>query len=198
MANPRQDKKPTRGVKDEAKRSVERATEQTKRIGETTVKTGEEMARASADLLQQNAEMFQKSWGFGANMATDIISRSSEQLGRTLGLSGDEAHKATDRSARNVESILYSATAVAKSLNGVSQEYFEFMQRQFAKNMERMNELWRCRTPQDVAAVQSDLMRETVSDLFERNRRIADMSLRLADDAGSHIAQNMEAARRSA
>lgn len=198
MANPRQDNRPTQGVEDEAKRTVERTTEQTKRIGEATVKAGEEMARTSANLLQQNAEMLQKSWSFGADMATGIISRSSEQCGRTLGLSGDEAQKATDRSARNVETILYSASAIAKGVNGASQEYFDFVRNQFAKNMDRMNELWRCRTPQDVAAVQTDLVRETVSDLLEHNRRIADMSLRLADDAGSHITQSMEAMRRAA
>jgi hypothetical protein len=198
MANPRQDNKPTHDVEDGAKRTLERSTEQTKRIGEATVKAGEEMARAGANFLQQNAEMFQKSLSFGADMTTGIISRSSEQFGRTLGLSGDDAQKATDRSARNVETILYSATAVAKGLNGASQEYFDFVRHQFAKNMDRMNELWRCRTPQDVVAVQSDLVRETVSDLFERNRRIADMSLRLADDAGSHIAQSLEAVRRAA
>ena len=198
MANPRQDNKLTHDVEDGAKRTLERSTEQTKRIEEATVKAGEEMARAGANFLQQNAEMFQKSLSFGADMATGIIGRSSEQFGRTLGLSGDDAQMATDRSARNVETILYSATAVAKGVNGASQEYFDFVRHQFAKNMDRMSELWRCRTPQDVVAVQSDLVRETVSDLFERNRRIADMSLRLADDAGRHIAQSLEAVRKAA
>jgi hypothetical protein len=46
-----------------------------------------------------------------------------------------------------------------------------------------MNELWRCRTAQDVAAVQSDLVRETMGSVLETCRRVADMSLKLADDA---------------
>jgi hypothetical protein len=198
MANPRQDNRPAHSIEDEAKRTVERTSEQTKRIGEASVKASEEVARASANLLQQNAEIFQRSWRFSADMATGLIGRSSEQLGRTLGLSGEEAQEATQRSARNLESVLYSASALAKGLNGASQEYLDFMRGQFAKSMDRMNELWRCRTPQDVAAIQSDFVREAVSDLFERNRRIADLSLRLADDAGSHIAQSMETARRAA
>ena len=150
------------------------------------------MTRVSADLLKQNAELLQKSWSFGAEMATGVMNRSSEQLGRTLGLSGDDTQQATHRSTRNVEAILHSATAVAKGLNGASQEYFDFARNQLAKNMDRINELWRCRTPHDVAAVQSDLVRETVKELFERNRRIADMSVRLAEDAGNQIAKSME------
>jgi hypothetical protein len=198
MANPRQDNKPTQSVQDEARHTVDRTAEEMKRIEETIVKTGEEMARTGAELLRQNSDMVQKSWSFGSELAASIMNSSSEQLGRTLGVSGDEAQKATDRSARNAETLLYSVTAFARGLNGASQEYLDFLQRQFARNMDRINELWRCRSPQDVAAVQTDLVRETVSDLFERNRRIADMSLRLADDAGSHFAQSMEAMRRAA
>jgi hypothetical protein len=162
------------------------------------MKASKEMARAGSTLLRQNAELVQKSWSFGADMAAGMMTRSTEYLGRSLGVSGDEAQKATDRSAQNAETLLYSATTVAKGINGASQEYFDFVRHLFERNMERMNELWRCRSPQDVAAVHTDLVRETVSDLLERNRRIADMSLRLADDAGSHIAESMEAMRRAA
>jgi hypothetical protein len=198
MANPRQDNKPAQNIEDQGRRTAERATEQTKRIGDTAVKASEEMARAGANLIRQNAELFQKSWSFGADMAAGMMNRATDYLGRSLGVSGDEAQKATDRSAHNAETLLYSATMVAKGVNGASQEYFDFVRHQLEKNMKGMNELWRCRSPQDVAAVHTDLVRETVSDLFERNRRIADMSLRLADDAGSHIADSVEAMRRAA
>src|SRR5436190_10477280 len=35
---------------------------------------------------------------------------------------------------------------------------------QVEKSMDHMNELWSCRTPQDFAAVQSDMVRETTID----------------------------------
>ncbi|HKH02745.1 MAG TPA: phasin family protein, partial [Bradyrhizobium sp.] len=111
-------------------------------------------------------------------------------LGRTLGFSGNEAQQAqqaTERSARNTETILYTSTAATRLMSGMSQEYFEFVRHQLEKSMERMNELWRCRTPQDIAAVQSDLMRETVGSVLESSRRVADMSLKVADDATKHM-----------
>jgi phasin family protein len=66
-------------------------------------------------------------------------------------------------------------------------EYFQFVRHQLEKNMERMNELWRCRTPQDLAAVQTDFVRETMESALETGRRMADMSLRLAEDAANQM-----------
>jgi len=62
------------------------------------------------------------------------------------------------------------------------------------KTIDRMNNLWRCRTPQEFAAVQSDLIRETMTDVLESGRRMADMSLKIADDAGKRIAGNLQRA----
>jgi phasin family protein len=80
----------------------------------------------------------------------------------------------------------------------MSQEYFQMSRHQVEKNMDHMNELWSCRTPQDFAAVQSDMVRETVETALESSRRIADMSLKMADDAGKQMKQSMEEIRRTA
>jgi hypothetical protein len=209
MANPRQEDKSTQNIEDTARRASERtaeqtsrigqaAAEQTTRIGQAATEAGEEVARAGAHLLQQNAETLQNAWRFGLDTATAVMGRSTDQLGRTLGLSGNEAQQATERSARNTETILYTGTAATKLMGGMSREYFEFVRHQVENSMDRMNELWRCRTPQDVAAVQSDLVRETVGSVLESSRRMADMSLKLADDAAKHMTQNMERIRRAA
>jgi phasin family protein len=126
------------------------------------------------------------------------MGRSTDQLGRTLGLSGSEAQQATERSARNAETILYSTTAVIKGMSGMSREYFEFVRHQIENSIDRTNEVWRCRTPQDVAAVQSDLVRDTVESVLESSRRMADMSLKLAEEAAKHMTQRMERLRRVA
>ena len=189
MANPRDDKS-TQNIEDAARHASESATEQTARMGQVAAKAGDEVARAGAQLLQQNAETVQNAWRLGLDMATKVMGRSTEELGRTLGFSGNEAQQAqqaTERSARNTETILYTSTAATRLMSGMSQEYFEFVRHQIEKNMDRMNEMWRCRTPQDVAAVQSDLVRETVGSVLESSRRVADMSLKVADDATKHM-----------
>jgi hypothetical protein len=71
---------------------------------------------------------------------------------------------------------------------------FQFARRQMEKNVEHINELWRCRTPHELAAVQSDLIRDTMTEVLESGRRVEDMSLKVADDAGKRIASNLQRA----
>lgn len=198
MANPRPEEKSAQNPEDTIRRAGERSSEQTRRIGLAAAQAGEEVAQASSHLLQQNAEMLQNTWRHGVDMATAMMGHSTDQLGRTFGLTDDEAQRATERSARNAEAIMYSATAVAKGMNGVSREYFDFVRQQIESSMDRMNELWRCRTPLDLAAVHSDLVRDTISSALDTSRRMADMSLKVADDAGNHIAQSIERMKRAA
>ncbi|WFU18727.1 phasin family protein [Bradyrhizobium sp. CB3481] len=212
MANPRQEDKFTQGNEEAARRAGERAAEQTTRIGQAAAEqtsrvgqaaaeTGEQVARAGADLFKQNVETLQDAWRLGLETATSAMGRSAEQLGRTLGVSEDavqQATEATQRSARNAQTVLYTGTAAARVMSGMSREYFQMVRHQLEKNMERMNELWTCRTPQDFAAVQSDMVRETIETALESSRRVADMSLKMAEDTGKQMKQSMEEFRRSA
>lgn len=209
MANARQEDKSTQAMEDAARHAGERAAEQTSRLGQTAAEqtarvgqvaaeAGTEVARASASLLKQNAETLQNAWRFGLEMVTSVMGRSTEQFGRTLGLSGDGVQQATERSTRNTQTVLYTGTAAAKVMGGISQEYFHMVRHQVEKNMDHMNELWACRTPQDFAAIQSDMVRETMETVLEGSRRIADMSIKMADDAGKQINQSMEEIRRVA
>ena len=206
MANPRPEDKSTQGMEDAARRAGERAAEQTTRIGQAAAdqtarvgqaaaEAGEEVARAGADMLKQNIETVQNAWRSGLEAATSVMGRSSEQFGRTLGLSGEgaqQATEATERSARNAQTLLYSGTAAARAMGGMSQEYFQMVRHQVEKNLDHMNKLLNCRTPQDFAAAQSDMVRETVETALESSRRIADMSLKMADETGKQIKQTME------
>jgi hypothetical protein len=209
MANPRQEEKSTQGIEDAARRAADRTAEQTSRIGQAAAEqtarvaqaaaeTGGEVARAGVTLMRQNAETFQNAWRFGLDMATTIMGRSTDQYSRALGLSGDGVQQATERSARNAQAIFYTSTAAANVMGGMSQEYFQLVRHQVEQNIDRMNELWACRTPQDLAAVQSDMLRETVGSVLESSHRIADISLKLADDAGKQINQKLEEIRRAA
>jgi hypothetical protein len=141
MANPQQDEKSKQGVEDAARRAGEKTAEQTSRIGQAAAdqtaragqaaaEAGKEVARASANLLKQNVETLQNAWRFGLEAATSAVGRSTEQFGRTLGVSGEgvqQATEATERSARNAQTLLYTGTAAAKVMSGMSQEYFQMV-----------------------------------------------------------------------
>ena len=192
MANSRQEDKTNQAAPDAIRQMSEKTADQTRRMGETAVEAGQEVARAGANLLQQNAETLQSTLRFGLDMATAVMGRSTDHVSRAFGLSGDEVQQSTERAARNAATILHSSTALAKGMKGMSQEYFAFLRHQIENSMERMNELWRCRTPQDVAAVQSDFMRESVESAMESSQRIADMSLKVTNDTTRSMAHNLD------
>jgi phasin family protein len=201
MANPRPEDRSTQNVdrstqsiEEAVRRSTEMTAEQTRRMGQTAAEAGEEVARAGANLAQQNAEALQNTMRFGLEMARAVMGRSTDQVSRTFGLSGNETQQAAERAVRNAETILQSTAAVGKGMSGISREYFEFVRYQMENSIDRMNELWRCRTPQDVAAVQSDIMRDTVERFLESSRRMADISVKLTEDAAKHTKRMQSAA----
>jgi len=61
-------------------------------------------------------------------------------------------------------------------MSGISQGYFAFVRHQIENGMNRMNELWHCRTPQNVAAVQVSAGQHGES--LQSGRRMADISLK--------------------
>jgi hypothetical protein len=196
MANP-QDKSNQR-----VEETVRQTAEQANRAGQAAADAGGKMAQAGADvsqkvaqagvnLFQQNAETMQNAWRIGLDMANAMMGRSTDQLDRTLGLSGKEAEEANERASRNAEVILYSTTETGKVMSGISREYMEFARQQMEKGLERMNHLQSCRTPQEFAAAQGDFLREMMAGAFESSRRMAEMSLKMAEDAGKRV-QNLE------
>jgi hypothetical protein len=176
-------------VDETVRRTGERAAEQTKRIGQTAIDAGQEVTRVGTDLLRQNADIFQNAMRFGLEITTAAMGRSTDQFSRTFDLSGG-VQQATERSARNAAATLQSTSAVAQAMSEMSREYFEFVRHQMENTMNRMNEFWACRTPQDIAALQSDFMRETVQNAVESGRRMVNIMSLKVDDAAKRMAQN--------
>jgi hypothetical protein len=58
--------------------------------------------------------------------------------------------------------------------------------------MDRVTAFWRCRTPHDVVAVQTDLVADVLQSTLESSHRMADLSLKLSEDAARHVTQNLE------
>ena len=53
--------------------------------------------------------------------------------------------------------------------------------------MDGLNRLAGCRSVQDFVAVQSDLMRDGLQQVIDTNKRIAELSVRAADEAARAI-----------
>jgi phasin family protein len=190
MANPRHDDRSAHSARETVRQIGERTADETRRVGESAVDAGQDLARVGADVMQRNAEIFQNTLRFGLETVAAVMGRSSDQLSRTLGLSGDEVHEATERSTRSAASILHSTSAAAQGVSGMSQEYFAFIRQQIETSIDQMNKFSRCRTPQDLAAVQTEFVQQMLESAIQSGRRIADLSLKVADDAARQMSSS--------
>jgi hemerythrin-like domain-containing protein len=177
---------------DEAKRSeARRAREQVETVERVTenvtdtMKAGVEGAQTMARTMQ---ETVQNSLGTVSEMAR----RSTDQATRLFGLPGGDAQGLIGQASENFRAVTQSGTALARGLQDVSREVFELSQKRLQSNLDGLNQLARCRTVADLVAAQSSLMRENLEQTIDNSRRIAELTIQVADEATRTVTAQAE------
>ena len=165
---------------DEAARTARTVTDEAARVGEQT-------ARAGADIANRSTETARSAMEAGLNTATQTFQRAADQFTNVLGFSGPQAEELARRSSENVQAVTQASTVLVRGAQEVLQEVFGLVQKRLQKNIDAMNRIVGTRSVQDFVAVQSDLARHTLQEVIETNRRAAEVSLRIAEEAGRVI-----------
>lgn len=141
-----------------------------------TVRTGTESAQNIAQALQQVVEN-----SFGA--FSELARRSTGQAMQMFGRPGGETRGLTEGASENLKAVAQSNTILARGLQDVSREWFELSQKRLQTNLDGLNALARCRSMNDFVAVQSSLIRDNLEQTVDNSRRIAELTIQLADEA---------------
>src|SRR3954462_595650 len=165
---------------DEAARTARVVTDETARVGEQT-------ARAGADVFRSSTETARESVQSGLNTATQTFQRMTDQFTQVLGFNGPQSEELTRRSSQNLQAVTQASTVLARGAQEVSQEVFGLVQDRLQKNIEAVNRIVGVRSVQDFVAVQSDLVRDGLQQMIDTNKRIAELSVRVADEAARAI-----------
>jgi phasin family protein len=164
-----------------------KADEVARAVTNEAAKIGEQSARAGADLARRGVETARDSLRSGVNLATESFQRINDQFTKAWGFSGPQAEDLAHRSSQNLQAVSQASTVLAKGAQEVSHEWVGFAQERVQKNMDGLSRLAGCRSVQDFVAVQSDLVRDNLQQVIDTNKRVAEVSVRVADEAARSI-----------
>jgi hypothetical protein len=169
-----------RSASEEAVRAGRTVTDEAARVGEQT-------ARASADLARRGLETARENLQAGLNTAAQSFQRMTDQVTQVLGFNGPQSEELARRSSQNLQAVTQANTVLARGFQEASHEWISLAQERVTKNIDGLNRLAGCRSVQDLVAVQSDLVRDNLWRIIDTNKRIAELSLRVAEEAASIV-----------
>jgi hypothetical protein len=187
-----------RETMEHATRIGRESAEQANRLGREAAEVGERAARAGADVFAHNTDALQRAWQSGMLLATQFSEQSFDQFARMFGLASERTKEASQRSSRHVEAIVHSSTVLTGGWETVSREWIDFAQESVARQRHRFEQVLRARTPQDFAAIQAEMMRDSIEGFLHSFRRVAEVSARLTEDAVKRMAESAERATKAA
>jgi hypothetical protein len=168
---------------DETKRAdARRAREQVETVQRVT-ETVTDTLKAGVEGVQTMTRTVQETVQNSLGAVSEMARRSTDQATRLLGLPGGDAQDLIGQASENFRAVTQSGTALARGLQDVSREVFELSQRRLQRNLDGLNELARCRSVADLVAAQSSLIRENLEQTLDNSRRIAELTIQVADEA---------------
>src|SRR3954462_1620873 len=167
---------------DAAARTARTVTDEAARVGEQTARAGADIARRGTETARDNLQS-------GLNTATETFQRMTDQFTKVLGFNGPQSEELARRSSQNLQAVSQASSVLARGAQEVSREVIQLVQDRLTKNVDAVSRIAGTRSVQDFIAVQSDLARDTLQQVIDTNKRIAEVSVRTADEAARAIQQ---------
>jgi hypothetical protein len=178
---------PIEQVARSSERTASEFADDAARVKDAATRANDQAMRAGVEMFQRNAEAVQQTLQCGAKLAAHLTERSADQFGRAIGFSGEGAEKAAQKSSRNIEAMVQSGTILTEITQRLCQEWADIARARMDRGFDRMEALIQCRTPQDFAAFQSEMLRDNIETFLGYARKAGEHSTRLADEARQRI-----------
>jgi hypothetical protein len=132
-------------------------------------RASDQAIRAGMKMFQCNAEIVQHTLDYTAQLTSAMAERSFNQLGRAFRVSAEHADKGAQRSSTNMEGSssnikgpVQSGTIVTEMVQPMCVECCDIARARIERGFERMGALVRSRSPQDIIALQGEIVRDNL------------------------------------
>jgi hemerythrin-like domain-containing protein len=173
-------------VEESKKAEVRRTREQAEAVQRVTEDTADTL-RAGMEGFQSMARTMQEALENSFGAAAEMTRRSTREVTQGFSATGGDVQGLTEQASQNLRVAAQSAAALARSFQDISREAFEMSQRRWQRNLEGLNALARCRSLQDLVALQSSLIRDNLEQTVENSRRLAERTIQMADEAARTV-----------
>jgi len=178
--------KPAAQAAQDSSRAISEATS---RMARTAADVSERTSKIGLEVVKRSGEAAQQAWEASTEAAARLTERSANQFGRVFGFSGEDAQKAMQESSKHFDALMQSTNVVATASQDITREWFELSRRIMEGTIERSEAFARCRTPQDLFAMQIELARENFKTFLQGTGRLSELSTRATRDALSKLSE---------
>jgi hypothetical protein len=179
---------------DEMKRADSRRTREQ---GEAVKRVTEDVAdtlRANVEGAQSMVQAMQDAVETGLGAFSELTRRSTGQSLLAVGRPDGVALGLSEEAAHNLRAVAQSGTVLVHGLQEISREVADHGQKRLQRNLDGMHALTRCRSMADLVEVQSSLLRDNLEQTVENSRRIAELTIQMADEAARTVTVQAEKA----
>jgi hypothetical protein len=161
----------TRRIREQSE-AVQRVTDDVADTLRASVEGAQTMAQAMQNALESSVSAFSEMTRRSTGQGLQLFGRPE---GDALGLSEEAAH--------NLRAAAQSGSALARGFQDVSREMVDRSQKRLQRNLDGLQAMARCRSMTDLVEVQSSLLRDNLEQTMDNSRRIAELTLQMADEA---------------
>jgi hypothetical protein len=116
-----------------------------------------------------------------------LAEHSVDQFERAFGVAERGLEEAIQQCSRGVEAIVECGIVLIRGVQDISGEWSGWAHERHLRYLNSFDALLRSRTPQDLIAAQSDLMGGNLELFLDKSRRVAERSLRLAEEVAQRV-----------
>jgi hypothetical protein len=153
-----------------------------------------ETLRASVEGTQTLARAMQEAVQSSLVAVSEMARRSTDQAMQVFGRSDGDAHKLTEQVSQNLRAVAQSGTVLARGVQDVARECVELSQKRLQTNLDGVSQLARCRSVSDLVALQRALIRNNLDLTLDNSRRLAELTIQVADEAARTVTEQAEQA----